>query len=157
MMPEVFNWVQVGTICWPVLNIINSAICKPFFSEFRCVFCISVLLKDDFLIAETDVVFTLIISLMSCEITQKILKINNLTVYHIQHFVLCTINSPHNLYRTTSDPKSYCYILRRSLYCMGSLSRPYSIKRFKRLIDYLIYLLILLIERNNTPIPHFFR
>ncbi|KAG0929416.1 hypothetical protein G6F63_011793 [Rhizopus arrhizus] len=29
------------------------------------------------------VVFTLIISLMSCEITQKILKINNLTVYHI--------------------------------------------------------------------------
>src|SRR6478735_7995304 len=36
---------------------------------------------------------------------------------------------------------------------MGSLSRPYSIKRFKRLIDYLIYLLILLIERNNTPIP----
>jgi hypothetical protein len=36
---------------------------------------------------------------------------------------------------------------------MGSLSRPYSIKKFKRLIDYLIYLLILLIERNNTPIP----
>jgi hypothetical protein len=30
-----------------------------------------------------NVVFTLIISLMSCEITQKILKINNLTVYHI--------------------------------------------------------------------------
>jgi hypothetical protein len=29
------------------------------------------------------VVFTLIISLMSCEITQKILKINNLTVCHI--------------------------------------------------------------------------
>ena len=30
-----------------------------------------------------SVVFTLIISLISCEITQKILKINNLTVYHI--------------------------------------------------------------------------
>ena len=29
------------------------------------------------------VVFTLVISLMSCEITQKILKANNLTVYHI--------------------------------------------------------------------------
>ena len=29
------------------------------------------------------VVFALTISLMSCEITQKILKINNFTVYHI--------------------------------------------------------------------------
>ncbi|KAG1319398.1 hypothetical protein G6F62_011856 [Rhizopus arrhizus] len=37
----------------------------------------------EFLVDGGAVVFTLIISLMSCEITQKILKINNLTVYHI--------------------------------------------------------------------------
>lgn len=66
------------------------------------------------------------------------------------YFDLCTINSIYNLCCTTSIPRQYCYIPRHSLYQASFLFPSYIIKRFKRFINYLSYLLALYIVRYNT-------
>lgn len=97
------------------------------------------------------VYFIQCISIMSCEITQKLLD----NLHCISYITLCTVyyNSPHNLYHTTSDLRSHCYISRRSLYWMDSLSSLYNkeIQETRRLFAFISALLM---ERLNMPVPY---